>query len=71
MENAGDTDKLSRAMQQQAIRIASERLGKPLRKELAEKICQNKWSYMGLEMIIDTVSTIDIKEVENYLSKLD
>jgi hypothetical protein len=35
------------------------------------KIRQNKWSYMGLEMMIDTVKTIDILEIEEYLSRLD
>lgn len=38
---------------------ASERLGYPLPDELIVKVRQHKWSYMGLEMMIDTVKTIE------------
>jgi hypothetical protein len=67
----GNPDALTRAMQDEIIKIASERLGCPLPVELIVKVRQNKWSYMGLEMIIDTVTTIEISKIKNYLSKLD
>ncbi len=64
-------DSLSQAMQEEVIKIASQRLGYSLSKELIAKVCQTKWSYMGLEMIIDTINNIEVSEIENYLSKLD
>lgn len=65
------SDKLSVAMQSEAIRIAEERLRRPLAERLKEKIRLPKWSYMGLEMIIDTVRTIELDDLERYLSELD
>ena len=64
-------DNLSKCMQDEVIRIAVNRLGKRLSKELESKVRQPKWSYMGLEMIIDTVNTIDASEIEGYLSRLE
>lgn len=64
-------DKLAIAMQDNAIRIAEQRLNYSLTIKLKENICLPKWSYMGLEMIIDTVRTIDIKDLERYLEELD
>ena len=58
-------------MQDEVIKIASMRLGKSLPEELVSKVRQKKWGYMGLEMIIDTVRTIDTKEIEKYLATLD
>lgn len=63
-------DKLSEAMQNEAIKITSERLGKPLRPELVANI-RKPWSYMGLEMIIDTVRTIELSKLEKYLAALE
>jgi hypothetical protein len=65
-----EVDELTRRMQDEAIKISSKRLGYPLPKLLEDKIRQRKWSYMGLEMIIDTVESIELSELENYLSKL-
>lgn len=64
-------DKLAIAMQDNAIRIAEQRLNYSLSIKLKENIRLPKWSYMGLEMIIDTVRTIDIKDLERYLEELD
>ncbi|POY34639.1 hypothetical protein C3K47_19245 [Solitalea longa] len=64
-------DSLSLSMQDEVIKIASERLGHPISKELIAKVRQKKWSYMGLEMIIDTVKSINASEIESYLAKLD
>lgn len=64
-------DSLSLAMQDEIIKICSTRLGYSLAKDLIEKVRQPKWSYMGLEMIIDTVKTIELSQIESYLSKLD
>lgn len=66
-----DEDSLSEAMQDEIIKIASQRLGHALSAELITKVRQKKWSYMGLEMIVDTVSNIEVSEIENYLSKLN
>lgn len=66
-----DQDGLSRSMQDEIIKIASERLKHPLSEELISKVRERKWSYLGLEMIIDTVKTIEVSKIKNYLSKLD
>jgi hypothetical protein len=66
-----DQDGLSRNMQDEVISIASERLGYALSDELMAKIRQRKWSYRGLEMMIDTVRAIEKSEITDYLSKLD
>jgi hypothetical protein len=58
-------------MQDEVIRIASERLAYPLPDELLAKVRQNKWGYMGLEKMIDTVKAIEISEIKNYLLELD
>lgn len=64
-------DKVSIAMQNEIVHIASQRLGHPLSSSIIDKVCQNKWSYMGLESIIDFVKTLEIHEIEDYLSSLD
>lgn len=64
-------DALSINMQDEVIKIASTRLGHSLSEDLIAKVREKKWSYMGLEMMIDTVRTIESSEIENYLSKLD
>lgn len=69
--NNDGIDALSRNMQDEVIKIASDRLGYPLTDELIAKVRQRKWGYMGLEMMIDTVRAIEISEITSYLSKLD
>ena len=64
-------DELTISMQNEAIVVASERLGYPLSQELVNKIRNPRWSYMGLEMIIDTVRTIHMSEIEKYISSLE
>jgi hypothetical protein len=66
-----DQDSLSLSMQNEVISIATLRLNKPLPQELMVKVRQSKWSYMGLEMIIDTVKSIDVSEIESYLDSFD
>ena len=63
-------DELTITMQNEAIRISEKRLGKSLSPELISNI-RRAWSYMGLEMIIDTVRTIEIDGLENYLTRLN
>ena len=58
-------------MQDEVISVSEERLGHSLSQELISKIRQGGWSYMGLEMMIDTVKTIEVSKIENYLSRLD
>jgi hypothetical protein len=64
------SDELSIAMQNEVVKIAEERLQKRLPFNLVENI-RKPWSYKGLEMIIDTVRTIDLRDLENYLTNLD
>ena len=63
-------DELTIAMQKEAIKIAAQRLGKSLAPALVSNICK-PWSYGGFEMIIDTVRTIEVDELENYLTRLN
>ena len=63
-------DKISIAMQNEIIKISEGRLGRPLDSILIEKI-RKPWGYMGLEMIIDTVRTIEIDGLEQYLAELE
>ena len=58
-------------MQNKAISIVEMRLEKPLAEELKEKLRLKRWSYMGLEMIIDTVETIELTDLERYIRDLD
>ena len=64
-------DKLTIAMQEEAILVVERRLNRPLGNNLKGKIRLNRWSYMGLEMIIDTVKTIEEGAIEQYLENLD
>jgi len=64
-------NKISKAMQDEAIQIAEQRLGHPLTGALKEKICLERWGFMGLEAIIDTVSTIETEKIERYIENLD
>jgi hypothetical protein len=64
-------NKLTVAMQDEVIKIAEKRLCRPLANDIKEKVCQNRWSYMGLEMMIDTVKDIEFDKIESYISNLD
>jgi len=64
-------DNLSANMQNEVIKIAEERLRKPLSNTLINKVRNPRWGYIGLEMIIDTVKTIDITKLESYLLNLE
>lgn len=63
-------DTLTVAMQNDAINISEQRIGRPLHPKLLANI-RKPWSYIGLEMIIDTVRTIEINDLEKYLTRLD
>lgn len=56
--------------QDKIIQMAEQRLGKPLSMEARDNIFTPNWSGMGLEMIEDTVRTIEIGELEGYLLRL-
>jgi hypothetical protein len=70
-KNNDSQDPLTRNMQNEVIKIASERLGYPLPANLVAKVRQPNWSYMGLEMMIESVREIEKSEILTYLSKLD
>ncbi len=63
-------DGVTLAMQDEIIRIATLRLRRPLSPEIISMIRINRWSYMGLESIIDNIKTLEVHEIENYLSDL-
>jgi hypothetical protein len=63
-------DQLSIKMQEAIIDLAEQKTGRPLRKELLDNIKTRGWSYMGLEMIFDTVKTLDDYAIEDYLRAL-
>ena len=58
-------------MQDEIIRLASDRLCRPLSEKSISVVRQNKWGYMGLEFMIDTVTTLDPTKIEDYLSNAD
>ncbi len=62
-------DKLALSMQTHIIETSEKKLGKKLSKEIIEKIEKHN-DYIGLEMIIDTVNSIEIEKIENYLNDL-
>ena len=62
-------DEIILNMQKKIIETSERRLDKKITKEILEKI--NKYqSYIGLEMIIDTVNSIEINKLELYLNDL-
>ena len=63
LQNPG-YDELTLNMQESAIGIAQRKLSKELPKEMTDKIRENKWSYMGLEMIIDSINAMNQNEIE-------
>ncbi|WP_264550166.1 hypothetical protein [Flavobacterium sp. N2820] len=62
-------DKVASNMQTYIIETSEKRLGKKLSSEIIEKI-KKHGSYIGLEMIIDTVNSIEIEKLEHYLNDL-
>ena len=64
-------DDLRVNMQDEILRVSALRLGHEVSNELVNNVRDSKWSYMGLEMILDSVKTIDIDQIEIYLSQLD
>ena len=63
-------DGVTVAMQDEIIRIATLRLGRPLPPEIINLVRINRWGYMGLESIIDSVKSMEMHEIEEYLSGL-
>lgn len=53
-------DGITVALQDEIIRIATLRLGRPLPPEIISLVRINRWGYMGLESIIDTVKFIEV-----------
>lgn len=68
--NKHSPDGVTSSLQDEIIRIATLRLGHPLSPELISMVRINRWGYMGLESIIDTIKFIEVDEIENYLSGL-
>ena len=62
-------DKVASNMQTYIIETSEKRLGKKLSSEIIEKI-KKHGSYIGLEMIIDTVNSIEIEKLEHYINDL-
>ena len=58
-------------MANEAIWIAEVRLSRPLVEGRKAWTRSLKWSCMGLEMIIDTVQTIEMRDLERYASEFD
>jgi hypothetical protein len=63
-------DDIYKSMQDAAIRIAEERLGRRLPDYLVQNIRFGGWGLIGLEAIIDTVRTVDLYGIEPYLRQL-
>ena len=62
-------DKVASNMQTYITETSEKRLGKKLSSEIIEKI-KKYGGYIGLEMIIDTVNSIEIEKLELYLNDL-
>jgi hypothetical protein len=63
-------DEITFNMQKKIIVILEDRLEKKLSPQIIEKIRTKYLSYIGLEMIIDTVNSIELKDLEIYLDNL-
>jgi hypothetical protein len=68
-KKTSDLDTIIRAMQDEVLAIAAERLGHPLTDELQAKFRQSTRSLMMLEAISRSVSTIDKSEITDFLTK--
>jgi hypothetical protein len=62
-------DKIASNMQTFIIETSEKKLDKKLSLETIEKLKKHS-SYIGLEMIIDTVNSIEIEKLEPYLNDL-
>ena len=63
-------DKVTLKMQQEVVNISQERLGKKLPEVIVKKIETKYLSYVGLEMIIDSVTSLEIEKLEKYLNDI-
>ena len=63
-------DEITFNMQKKIVEISEDRLESKLSPVIIEKIKTKYLSYIGLEMIIDTVNSIPLKELERYLDDL-
>ena len=57
-------------MQKIIVEISQDRLGKKISPLIIEKIKTKYLSYIGLEMIIDSVKSIEVENLEKYLDDL-
>lgn len=57
-------------MQKIIVEISQDRLEKKISPLIIKKIKTKYLSYIGLEMIIDTVKSIEIENLERYLDDL-
>ncbi len=56
--------------QQKIISVSETRLKKKLSNRITNKIETKYFSFIGLEMILDTVESIEIEKLENFLKKI-
>jgi hypothetical protein len=56
--------------QQKIISVSETRLNKKLSKRTINKIETKYLSFIGLEMILDTVESIELEKLENYLKEI-
>lgn len=68
--NNANQDRISVNMQEAIIGEAQKKLQAELPEQLIDKIRNGGWSYTGLEMILDTVKTLEREALANYLQKL-
>lgn len=57
-------------MQIEIAKIYENRVSKKLPNEVAEKLKIKYLSYIGLEMIIDTVRSIELSKLDKYLNEI-
>lgn len=63
-------DALSVSMQEAIIGMTQKKLQRELPDDFIKNIRNRGWSYMGLEMILDTVTTLGVEDLEEYLQNL-
>jgi hypothetical protein len=64
-----DLDTIIRAVQDEVLAIAAERLGRQLTDDLQAKFRQSNRSLMMLEAVCRSVSTVDKSEIIDFLAK--
>ena len=64
-------DELSINMQEAIIGLTQKKLQKTLSDEIILRIRNPRWSYIGLEMIIDSVKQLEGQALEDYLQNLE